>query len=119
MTILLHIDASARPGRSDRQVHGSHTRRLSARFVERWAAARPDDTVVYRDVGQHPPAAVSGQWIHAAFTPPAVREPWMRDALAASDALVDELVSADLIVAGVPMYNFGMPAAFKAYIDQV
>jgi FMN-dependent NADH-azoreductase len=43
----------------------------------------------------------------------------MREVLAGSDALVDELIGADLIVAGVPMYNFGMPAAFKAYIDQV
>lgn len=119
MTTLLHIDTSARPGRSDLQAHGSHTRRLSARFVERWHAARPADAIVRRDVGQHPPAPVSGAWIHAAFTPPARREPWMQEALAASDVLVDELISADLIVAGVPMYNFSMPAAFKAYIDQV
>ncbi|MEI7036346.1 FMN-dependent NADH-azoreductase [Fulvimonas yonginensis] len=119
MTTLLHIDASARPGRSDRQPHGSHTRRLGARFVERWQAARPHDTLVYRDVGKDPPPPVSGGWIHAAFTPPARREPWMHEALALSDALVDELVRADLIVAGVPMYNFGMPAAFKAWIDQI
>lgn len=119
MTTLLHIDASARPGRSDLQPHGSHTRRLGARFVERWVLARPHDTVVYRDVGQNPPPPVSGEWIHAAFTPPAQREGWMREALATSDALVDELVCADLIVAGVPMYNFGVPAAFKAWIDQI
>lgn len=119
MTTLLHIDASARPGRSDLHAHGSHTRRLSARFVERWKALRPGDACVYRDVGAEPPPPVSGAWIHAAFTPPARREPWMRDVLASSDALVDELIGADLIVAGVPMYNFGMPAAFKAYIDQI
>lgn len=119
MTTLLHIDASARPGRSDLHAHGSHTRRLSARFVARWRAARPDDACVYRDVGCQPPPPISGEWIHAAFTPPAQREPWMREVLATSDALVDELLGADLIVAGVPMYNFGMPAAFKAYIDQI
>lgn len=119
MTTLLHIDASARPERSDLQAHGSHTRRLSARFVERWCAARPGDAIVRRDVGLYPPAPVSGDWIHAAFTPPARREPWMHEALAASDALVNELIVADLIVAGVPMYNFSVPAAFKAYIDQV
>jgi FMN-dependent NADH-azoreductase len=119
MTTLLHIDASARPGRSDRQPHGSHTRRLSARFVERWRAARPHDTVIYRDVGKDPPPPVSGEWIHAAFTPPERREPWMHQALALSDTLVDELLDADVIVAGVPMYNFGMPAAFKAWIDQI
>lgn len=43
----------------------------------------------------------------------------MRDALAESDALLDELLEADVIVAGVPMYNFGVPAGFKAYIDNI
>lgn len=119
MTRLLHIDASARPGRSDLQDHGSHTRRLTARFIQRWRDARPDDTITYRDVGRQPPLPVSGDWIHAAFTAPALRAPWMHEALAESDTLVDELVAADLIVAGVPMYNFNVPAAFKAYIDQV
>jgi FMN-dependent NADH-azoreductase len=116
---ILHLDASARPGRSDQQAHGSHTRRLSARFVERWRALRPEDTVTYRDIGASPPSPVTGRWIHAAFTSPEQREPWMQEVLAESDRLVDELVASDLIVAGVPMYNFGMPAQFKAYLDNV
>lgn len=119
MTTLLHLDASARPGRSGAQPHGSHSRRLSAHFVERWHDARPHDRIVYRDVGQHPPSPVTGDWIHAAFTAPERREPWMHEALAESDALVDELLAADLIVAGVPMYNFGVPAGFKAWIDNI
>jgi len=119
MLSLLHLDSSARPGRSDRQRHGSHTRRLTARFIDRWLAARPGDRVVYRDVGQAPPAPVSGRWIHAAFTPPQRREPWMHEVLAESDALVDELVASDLVVIGVPMYNFGMPAQLKAWIDNI
>ncbi|MEL1264992.1 FMN-dependent NADH-azoreductase [Pseudoxanthomonas putridarboris] len=119
MVRLLHIDGSARPGRSDRQAHGSHTRRLSARFVDRWRQLRPGDAVVHRDVGASPPSPVSGGWIHAAFTPPERRLPWMREALRESDELVDELIGSDLIVAGVPMYNFGMPAQFKAWIDNV
>ncbi|KLN57847.1 FMN-dependent NADH-azoreductase [Variovorax paradoxus] len=116
---LLHIDASARPGRSGIDAHGSHTRRLSARFVERWRAARPNDRVDYLDVGQHPPAHVDARWIHAAFTAAAEREPWMADALAESDRLVDQLVAADLIVVGLPMYNFSVPAQFKAWIDNI
>ena len=119
ITNILHIDASARPGRSDTDLHGSHTRRLSARFVERWLEARPDDRVDYLDVGQQPPAHVSGRWIHAAFTPPAGREPWMAEVLAESDRLVDQLVAADLIVVGLPMYNFSVPAQFKAWIDNI
>jgi FMN-dependent NADH-azoreductase len=119
MTTLLHIDASARPGRSGIDPHGSHTRRLSARFVERWHAARPVDRIDYLDVGQAPPAHVTGPWVHAAFTPAAAREPWMHEVLAESDRLVDQLVAADLIVVGLPMYNFGVPAQFKAYIDNI
>jgi FMN-dependent NADH-azoreductase len=116
---LLHIDASARPGRSDTDLHGSHTRRLSARFVERWRKARPDDRIDYLDVGQRPPAHVDGRWIHAAFTPPAAREPWMVDVLAESDRLVDQLIAADVVVIGLPMYNFSVPAQFKAWIDNI
>jgi len=116
---LLHIDTSARPGLSGIDPHGSHTRRLSARFVERWRQARPNDRIDYLDVGQHPPAHVNGRWIHAAFTPPAEREPWMAKALADSDRLVDQLIAADLIVVGLPMYNFSVPAQFKAYIDNI
>ena len=119
MLTLLHLDASARPGRSGAQPHGSHTRRLSARFVERWRLHRPTDRVVYRDIGAAPPAPVSGRWIHAAFTPEPKREDWMHDVLAESDVLVDELLAADVIVAGVPMYNFGVPSGFKAYIDNI
>ncbi|MBA2676402.1 NAD(P)H-dependent oxidoreductase [Ramlibacter sp.] len=119
MTTVLHIDASARQGSSRESKYGSHTRRLSARFIQRWRAARPDDTVVYRDVGQEPPPPVTGEWIHAAFTPPEQREPWMHAALAVSDTLVDELLRADVIVAGLPMYNFNVPAQFKAYIDNI
>ncbi|MDQ0038370.1 FMN-dependent NADH-azoreductase [Variovorax boronicumulans] len=116
---LLHIDASARPGISGTDPHGSHTRRLSARFVERWRAARPADRIDHIDVGQHPPAFVDSRWIHAAFTAPADRESWMADVLAESDRLVDQLVAADLIVVGLPMYNFSVPAQFKAYIDNI
>jgi len=119
MTTLLHLDASARGGRSDLHAHGSHTRRLSARFAARWRAARAGDVVRYRDLGQRPPAPVDGDWIHAAFTPEPARLPWMHQRLAESDALIDELIGADLIVAGVPMYNFGVPSGFKAYIDNI
>lgn len=119
MTTILHIDSSARPGSSGQQAHGSHTRRLSAHFVERYRQLDSRTEVIYRDVGAEPPSPVSGNWVHAAFTPPAAREPWMEAALAQSDALVDELLAADIIVAGVPMYNFGPPAQFKAWLDNI
>lgn len=119
MTTLLVLDASARPQSSATHRFGSHTRRLTARFLSGWRAVRPQDAVMQRDLGQHPPPPVSGDWIHAAFTPPEQRMPWMRDALALSDRLIDEVIAADVIVAGLPMYNFGPPAQFKAYIDNI
>lgn len=119
MTTILHIDSSARPGRSGSQPHGSHTRRLTARFIERYRQVDSRTKVIYRDVGALPPSPVTGGWVQAAFTPPAQREPWMAQALAQSDELVDELLRADIIVAGVPMYNFGPPAQFKAWLDNI
>ncbi|PHM39113.1 NADH dehydrogenase [Xenorhabdus mauleonii] len=119
MTMLLHIDASARYGCSDKISHGSHTRRLTARFVKQWISLHPKTKVLYRDVGQDAPPPVTGKWIQAAFTPEHAREDWMKKALSMSDTLVDEILQADLIVAGVPMYNFGPPAQFKAYIDNI
>ncbi|KRR09596.1 NAD(P)H dehydrogenase [Bradyrhizobium jicamae] len=116
---LLRIDSSARSQTSDQSSRGSHTRRLTNRFTRRWLQQRPDDLLISRDVGQSPPHPVAEKWVGAAFTKPERREAWMSETLAESDALIDELIAADLVVAGVPMYNFGMPAQFKAYIDNV
>ena len=119
MTHLLHIDASARPGRAGQHAHGSHTRALSHQFVARWRIARPQDSVAYRDVGLQPPPALTGDWVPAAFTPPADRTPAQHALLAESDRLIDELQRADLLVLGVPLYNFGPPSAFKAWLDLI
>ncbi len=119
MTHILHIDASARPGIAGTDNHGSHSRHLTYRFVSQWQSGRPQDTVTYRDIGQNPPSIINHDWIASAFTPEERLEPWMREALAESDQLVDELVAADILVIGTPLYNFGMPAALKAWVDQV
>ena len=119
MTHILHIDASARPGIAGTDNHGSHSRHLTYQFVSQWQAGRPQDTVTYRDIGQNPPSIINHDWIASAFTPEERLEPWMREALAESDQLVDELMEADILVIGTPLYNFGMPAALKAWVDQV
>ncbi|MCM2439419.1 NAD(P)H dehydrogenase [Agrobacterium vitis] len=116
---ILHIDSSARSGISGRDRHGSHTRRLSRRFIDLWSAARSHDAITYRDVGSTPPAPVSEAWIAAAFCPPERRTDTQKALLAESDRLASELVAADLIVIGAPMYNFGVPAQLKAWIDNV
>ncbi|MGY0497559.1 FMN-dependent NADH-azoreductase [Nocardia sp. FBN12] len=112
MAQLLQLDASPRRSRS-------HTRTLVGEFVARWSEGRPDDTVIRRDLGHEPPPHLTEDWIAAAFTTPAQRTPSMREALALSDQLVDEVFAADVLVLGVPMYNFGVPAMLKAYIDQI
>ena len=109
---ILHLDASARSERSQ-------TRRLGRRFVDCWLSFRPQDQLIYRDIGRNAPAPVSEQWIAAAFTKPENRTPELKAALALSDELVAELERADIIVTGVPMYNFGVPSPMKAYIDNV
>ncbi|CAM3870649.1 FMN-dependent NADH-azoreductase [Ectopseudomonas alcaliphila] len=119
MTHILHLDASARPGLAGTAPHGSHSRNLSHRFISQWRAHRPQDVVTYRDIGQNPPSIISHDWIASSFTPEPKREAWMHDTLAESDRLVDELIAADVLVIGTPLYNFGMPAALKAWIDQV
>lgn len=116
---LLHIDSSARSGLSGRDRYGSHTRRLSHRFVTRWREQRPDDSILYRDVGAAPPHPVSEAWIAAAFTPADRRSDAQTAVLAESDQLTAELRAADLIVIGAPMYNFGIPAPLKAWIDNI
>ena len=123
MTHILQIDASARPGIRGQVPHGSHTRALTQRFVSQWQAADAlsggRSTVQYRDVGAHPPAAIDANWVRAAFTPRAQRSAGLNAHLRESDALVAELRAADVLVLGVPIYNFGAPAGFKAWIDKV
>jgi FMN-dependent NADH-azoreductase len=87
--------------------------------VRRWSDARPQDRVAYRDVGAVPPSHVDAEWIAAAFSPPEKRSDDQRARLAESDRLIAELVAADLVVIGAPMYNFGMPAPLKAWVDNI
>jgi FMN-dependent NADH-azoreductase len=112
MKILLHIDSSPRTQRS-------HSRRLTAQFARAWRSANPDGTVVHRELGLTPVPLVSEDWIAAAFSSPADHTSAQRAAIAVSDELIDELVAADEVVIGAPMYNFGVTAALKAWIDQV
>jgi FMN-dependent NADH-azoreductase len=66
-----------------------------------------------------PPPAISEAWIDAAFTPKVNRTPKQQSLLALSDALIGELRQADLLLIAAPMYNYGMPAALKAWVDQI
>ncbi|MBN7798556.1 FMN-dependent NADH-azoreductase [Parahaliea mediterranea] len=119
MKTILHIDSSARRGDNPVSGHGSISRRLGARFIREWTQHSSAHRVIHRDVGLCPPPFISQDWIAAAFTPPAQRSPAQVELLALSDQLIDEVRRADVIVITAPMYNYGMPAALKAWFDQI
>lgn len=112
MTHILHVNASPRGD-------ASQSRTISHELVEAMKSAHPDATVTDRDLGHQTIPFVTEPFISAMYTPEAARTPEQKELLTLSDELVDELFAADVYVFGVPMYNFGVPAVFKAYIDYV
>ncbi|MBR9868052.1 MAG: ACP phosphodiesterase [Oceanospirillales bacterium] len=112
MTAILHIDASARKERSI-------SRALGEKFKHQWLSEKPADLFIYRDIGSTPPDFISESWIAAVFTPEEKRTDEQNLLLALSDVLIEELSEADVIVISTPMYNYGMPASLKAWIDQI
>jgi FMN-dependent NADH-azoreductase len=112
MSTILVITASPR-GES------SISRALTTRFAQLWAQGHPEDTVLLRDIGHHPVPHVTEPWVVGAFAPADAQTAESKAAIAVSDQLVDEFLSADRYVFGVPMYNFNIPSTFKAYIDQI
>lgn len=108
MTKVLKIDAS---GRTD----GSVSRDMSHRIAERLAKG---GKVVSRDLNDHLPF-IDADWIGANFTPAADRTEAQKHTLALSDSLIEELRAADTLVIGTPVYNFGIPATLKAWVDQI
>ena len=112
MTRILHLDSSPRGERS-------HSRALTHAFVEEFKSLHPDTTVVYHDLGRQPLPPVNESWIAAAYSDPATHSADLKEAIALSDQLVDELLETDVIVLGAPMYNFSIPSTLKAYIDQI
>ena len=113
MNTLLHIDSSASP-------RGSVSHKLTAEFVSSWRGTRSGEKVIYRDLDRAPVPAVNHDLLSAfGAAPGTLLSDDQKRALALSDSLVDELFEADAYVFGVPMYNFGVPGAFKNYLDQV
>ena len=108
---VLEVTAS---GRND----GSVSRMLSADLVAALEERHGNIELARRDVGKGL-AFVDEAWISANFTAPEERSAGQRAALAESDALVAELKAAEVLVIGAPIYNFGIPASLKAWIDMV
>lgn len=93
--------------------------RLSNQFVAAWSEANPDSKVVTRDLGTNPIPHLTAQRFGAFLSKPEERSAEQQAVLDFSDALIDELKQADVVVLGLPMYNFGIPSTLKAYFDHI
>lgn len=110
-TRVLEISASGRAA-------GSVSRQLSRDLISAIEDRHIDVDVVRRDLADGVPF-VDQAWIESNFTPTESRSQEQREVLSYSDSLVKELQDADILVIGVPVYNFSIPAALKAWIDMV
>ncbi len=112
MATLLQIDVSPR---GDYSI----SRKLTAAFVETWKSKNPGGKVVYRDLTTTDLTFVDMNWIGGAYSTPDQHTPEQKQALKLSDELIAELAEADETVIGAPMYNFGVPARLKAWVDHI
>lgn len=112
MPHLLRIDASSR-------LTGSTSRDLGDAFAQAWMARGPAYTVQERDVIAQPIRHISQTTIAGYYTPGDQMTAELREATALSDALIAELQQADELLITLPMYNFSVPSALKAWIDQI
>jgi FMN-dependent NADH-azoreductase len=107
---LLRIDSSAR--------EHSVSRQLTSEFVESWKVQNPDGEVVERDLACTRLPHITDDWM-ATFSDPSKLTSQQREYLSTSNELVQELLGADIILIGAPMYNFTISWELKAWIDQV
>ncbi len=111
MLNLLHIDSSP--------CTESVSSRLAAAFVRKWQKQNPLGMVIHHNTTRENIPYLDDAIIDAYFTPPAAFTPMQKRTLARSDKFVDELLAADVIVLGAPMWNLSIPASLKAWIDMV
>jgi FMN-dependent NADH-azoreductase len=112
MTNVLLIQSSS-------NLASSVSRDLSEAYVKDYKAAHPDATVTERDLVASPVPHLGVDLLGGFFGKPEALTDAQKTALALSDTLVGDIEAASLIVIGVPMYNFSIPSALKAWIDHV
>lgn len=108
---VLVVNSSGRTGQH------SVSRQLADALVQQLSSHHPDLNVTYRDAVAGIPF-VDDAWAGGAYIPAEQRTPEQHQALAFSDEVVQELIAQDILILGSPIYNFTVPAAMKAYIDQ-
>jgi len=109
---ILQINSSAR-------TQGSQSTVLANELTARLLAVNPGATVTLRDLAATPHPVLDEAALHALFTPADARTPAQAERAALDDALIAEIQAADAVVLGVPMYNFGVPAQLKNWIDAI
>jgi FMN-dependent NADH-azoreductase len=107
---ILHIDCSPRPE--------SHSRQLSAAIVKKLLEVAPGASIRRRDFAAAPLPHASPDYATALSSPATLAAP-PRGALELSEALIQEVEAADVIVIGTPMNNLTVPSVLKAWIDQI
>lgn len=113
MTTLLQINASIN---SD----NGQSSQLANQFVAAFRTRHPEATVVVRDVAAAEAVPhLTSERFGAFIAKPDQRTPAQHGVVAYSDALIDEIKGADVVVIGLPMYNFGVPSQLKAYFDHI
>jgi FMN-dependent NADH-azoreductase len=109
---ILQINSSARRD-------ASHSTRLATRLVQRLRDADPEATLTVRDLNKVPHPILDEDALGALFTPADKRTAEQAARVAQDDALIAEIQAADVVVLGVPMYNFGVPSQLKNWIDAI
>ncbi len=108
---VLHIDCSLR-------IENSISRALSQSFIDR-LRQKQSITVDRLDLIRETPPHISQEYAQAMYVPIDQHTPEITKELTLSNQLVDRLFVADLLVLGVPMYNFGIPSVLKSYLDHI
>ncbi len=98
--------------------HGQSSQ-LSDAFVAAWQASRPGAQVTVRDFAVDPVPHLDGAGFQAFLSQPGERSAEQQAKIDYSDALIDELQAADVLVIGLPLYNLGVPSMLKSWIDHV
>jgi len=98
---------------------GGQSSRLAERFVAAWRQANPGATATVRDLASEPVPHLDAARFGAFIATAEERTIEQQAAANYSDTLIAELKAADVIVLGLPLYNFGLPSTLKAYFDHV
>jgi len=104
---------------SSPNIEGSASRAVSRAFIDRYVEKHPDSTVVELDLIKTPPSHFNTDHLGAFFAPAEAHGPGNAAALAASNAYVEQLLAADVVVLGTPMHNFGVASVMKSWVDNI